>query len=127
MPREILDEAANESLAETRSTSVAQLSERYLRQKTHYDDPHVETLISLSEQMSLDVGKEEKAKIVAKPANSQAVETLTQLAKSLGVSVTPEMKRIAATDSQKASDLLVQAALAKGMTEEQIDSALAQY
>lgn len=77
--------------------------------------------------MSLDVGKEEKAKIVAKPANSQAVETLTQLAKSLGVSVTPEMKRIAATDSQKASDLLVQAALAKGMTEEQIDSALAQY
>ena len=61
VPRDVLDQVANESLAETKSKSVAQLSERYLRQKMHYDDPKVsdkllmsqaETLVSLGEELS---------------------------------------------------------------------------
>lgn len=71
----MLDQVANESLAETKTKSVAQLSERYLRQKTHYDDPkvsaneltklQVETLISLGEELSKEPGI--KAQMKLKP------------------------------------------------------------
>ena len=92
----------------------------------HYDDPKVseqslmcqaETLVSLGEELSKE--PEIQAQMKIKPQlPTQAQNLLQTLGASLGVQVTEEMKQIALTDTEKASDLLVNAAMSKGLSEQ---------